>query len=76
MPAVTAAAARLGFGELWRRTHAQRSGGTRLTDGLTDRHAAEAKTRGGRERENGTGRGVVWLQTAEFKDASRNRIDA
>lgn len=48
MPTLTAAVARLGFGELWRRTQAQR---TVATDCLTERHAANAKTR--RERQRG-----------------------
>lgn len=48
------------------------------TDGRTDRQTCSwgEDDRREREREHGTGRGVVWLQTAQFKDASRNRIDA
>lgn len=48
MPTFTATVARLGFGELWRRTQAQR---TVATDCLTERHAATAKTRRKRQRE-------------------------
>lgn len=60
MPTLTATVARLGFGELWRRTQAQR---TVATDCLTERHAANAKSRR-KDRE----RRRIWMScTSGFK---------